>query len=140
MPSNKIIPAGYHLSVTTWENDGDNYNTKQYITKSDQDIKFLAAMFKMFKENDYENWYDDIQDEGIYDSTAALFDEYQLVISSELRDMLSDNGKFSEDGFRDLLWDLGLCNGEWALRVVDDYEVLYYPHMIEVLDITDKYK
>jgi hypothetical protein len=139
MSKPKIIPAGYHLSVTSWENDGDNYNTKHYHTTNRGDIEFIVAMFKMFKENDFENWYEDIEDERIYDSTAALLDEYELVISQELRDVLTDEGIFSLDGFRELLWDLGLSNGEWALRVVDKYEVLYYPVAIKIEDVTSEF-
>lgn len=43
------IPAGYQLHITTWENDGDAYNTKIVSGLGLDDVTFLVALAKKFK-------------------------------------------------------------------------------------------
>ena len=39
-----IIPAGYQLSVVSWENDGDHYNTEVMNGLSEEEVKFLVEI------------------------------------------------------------------------------------------------
>lgn len=40
----KVISKGYTLTVTSWENDGDNYKTKSLTVESEEEAKSLTQM------------------------------------------------------------------------------------------------
>jgi hypothetical protein len=40
----KTIPAGYQVSVTSWENDGDNYRTETIPGLSKEGAQFLVDL------------------------------------------------------------------------------------------------
>jgi len=46
----KVVSKGYTLEVVSWENDGDNYNTKQFTTESKEEAeklyKICTVLFK----------------------------------------------------------------------------------------------
>jgi hypothetical protein len=42
------IPVGYHLIVTSWENDADNYNTKVVEGLSLEATKLLVDVIQLF--------------------------------------------------------------------------------------------
>ena len=46
----KILAKGYTISVTSWENDGDNYKTKSMTVKSKEEATAIVNMCKtLFK-------------------------------------------------------------------------------------------
>ena len=50
MSKTVLIPAGYRVEVTSWENDGDNYNTKSISgIKSESAVKFIVEICKLHK-------------------------------------------------------------------------------------------
>ena len=40
----EVLPAGYTITVTSWENDADNYNTKQYNTLDKDEAQAICAL------------------------------------------------------------------------------------------------
>lgn len=42
----KVISKGYTVSVTSWENDGDNYKTKSMVIESEDETKAVVEMCK----------------------------------------------------------------------------------------------
>lgn len=51
--SNKklIVKKGYTLSVVSWENDGDNYNTKTKTVETIEEAESLYKLMQLFKSN-----------------------------------------------------------------------------------------
>jgi len=46
----KVISKGYTITVTSWENDGDNYRTKSMTVESEDEAKAITEMCKtLFK-------------------------------------------------------------------------------------------
>ncbi len=44
-----IIPAGYRVTIESWENDGDNATTKVLEGLTEQDAKFVVDFASLFK-------------------------------------------------------------------------------------------
>lgn len=42
----KVISKGYTVSVTSWENDGDNYRTESMVFESEDEAKAITKMCK----------------------------------------------------------------------------------------------
>lgn len=53
----KVIKAGYNVEVTTWENDGDNYNTKTFVFKTLEEVKLFHKFLMYFECDSYGNGY-----------------------------------------------------------------------------------
>lgn len=45
----RILPAGYYVFVETWENDADNYQTKEIFCRTLEDVKFYVALAEAFR-------------------------------------------------------------------------------------------
>ena len=50
----KIINKGYTLTVTSWENDGDNYNTKSITVATKEEAKVWWDMMQLCKDDSNE--------------------------------------------------------------------------------------
>jgi len=51
-----IIPSGYQLHITSWENDADNYKTKILSGLTKEDVQFYIHFLSHFEMNKpYEN-------------------------------------------------------------------------------------
>lgn len=73
---NDTIPAGYSLSVKTWENDGDNYKTVIKYGLSFTEAKFLIDICKMFiskSEGGFGNIYNGVAPNEIGRRGRELF-------------------------------------------------------------------
>ena len=46
-----IIPPGYQLHITSWENDADNYNTKIFSGLTKEDVRFYIHFLNHFKSH-----------------------------------------------------------------------------------------
>jgi hypothetical protein len=54
-----IKKAGYYVSVTSWENDGDNYKTKDVHFDDLEKAKFALEICKKFKSSGRGGFIDD---------------------------------------------------------------------------------
>jgi len=50
-----IIPKGYSVAITSWENDGDHYNTVNQHGLSYEQAVFLVSVAKLYTSNKYGN-------------------------------------------------------------------------------------
>lgn len=138
-----IVPAGYRLTVVSWENDGDNYNTKVVEGISRERCQYLVDLCKLLhfnisSNNVYNNLYEP-SDEEIEKLTDAMMD---LVVKHSIsRSDLPDptNREDVRDYVIEDLYDLGLSHGEWYTRVCDDYRVELVPPGVEFEDVTKEF-
>lgn len=146
------IKQGYRISVTTWENDADNYNTKTLDGLTREVVEFYVEFAKLHKsKNSYTsnvkcwgNMYEP-SDEEIEEYVTAmrpLFKKYINVVASFYDSDFSPEW-IEHDDFSDMIgnvsWDLGICSGEFYTRVVDKIEIQCIPQDIEMLDCTDEF-
>lgn len=149
MKKYNTIKKGYRVTVTTWENDGDNYNT---VTKEGiEDIVQLIIELQMLKlidrnnmeYRDFANQYE--VDEGTQDAMGAAL--HKLVREGNWQKAFKDkwdlevDGMSNEDMYQvlvDTYYDYGAAGGgdSFAIRVVESIIVEIVPEDILLEDVT----
>lgn len=160
------IKPGYLLKITTWENDADNYNTKEIAGLKKSEAVFLIKVCELFKscnskDKGYGNadvWYSGYinhptypsrTDEGMVEDIMSLSDKHRVENGGEIpkdwnwREYKANGHKIEDvcrDYYSDLLYDIGL--GTWGegeyRRVFESYKIFYVPGEIE--DVTEEFK
>ncbi|BEH88054.1 hypothetical protein [Klebsiella phage phiKp_21] len=138
------IKAGYTVSVTTWENDGDNYQTNDIVGLSKEDAKMFIDTLPIFKSvnskkkglgnkelniNQYLGKFEDLINNNII--TVSFAEKYFGYINP--------NSDYDEDEQQDTIiealseilgypveYDYGF------IRVVEKVQVLYFDEDIVI--------
>jgi hypothetical protein len=151
MSKYKTIPAGYRLSVTSWENDADNYHTevKEGLTK--EQTTALVGFIKLFKSEDdvaigFGNLLADHDDQE-YEVAMTEIRKYLKPNLKSLTEVLNfrlDNFSVDDDeAYNNLIYELHgelFGSSEYFLfRVLDSYDVQYVPLTVELPDVTHEF-
>lgn len=130
-----MIKAGYQITITSWENDGDNYNniTLSGLTKAR--VTYIIAMCKLFTSTKHGNLYDSYCNSAEVSlaqiDMAALASAYTDVVDSDELDCLFLEPVEYMTQF--------LGNGEYfTFRVFDSYKVHYIP--VDIADVTHEFQ
>jgi hypothetical protein len=122
-----IIPSGYQLHITSWENDGDNFNTEILSGLTKEDVKFYLHFLNHFKSHtSYGNGcireYPDAE-------KIAITNAYEKCrpTSPQLLEDVEDSIKYWEynpNGSRDWVYEtIGFWDEGDFYRVFHSYEV-----------------
>jgi hypothetical protein len=146
------ISAGYQLQVTSWENDGDNYNTEIISGLTAYDVKFLIDVAKLFRTQ-YQ-----VKDSKVFGGGGCGNNDWSIdevvtavdaVIAkhSYVSDGIKEQWTFDKtdehyaDSYTDMISELvgssEYCDESNYFRVMESYQVYYYPS--DIIDITDKF-
>lgn len=140
-----IIPAGYRLTITSWENDADNYQTTVHEGLTKAKVEFILELCCKFTSGSnnggttFGNMYE--PDNGEMAKAAAAIREVMLkheaVLDENDRDFLFNMAP------EDAMWSAREIMGEYldtsenyAFRVYDGAKVEYVPHEIRMEDVT----
>jgi hypothetical protein len=120
----KILSKGYTVRVTSWENDGDNYSTKELFVGMDKDI---ALAVKHMCENLFISGHDD---KTIGNKMTDEYDECEEIIHKYLECYPSLVEGLEEKGYiRCIMGHYNhalLGRSEWYYsRVVEKCEIFY---------------
>lgn len=154
MSKQTVIPAGYRITVESWENDADNYKTEIMEGLQKTSVEFLVDFAKLFysknnwngpkghgnmnepraKElNDFRESYMQIVTKHITKDTEPSLLQY---FWDEDNNLLYDD---QHDGIMELAYELGLSGGEFFTRVLDSVKVEYIPSEIVLQDVTEEF-
>ena len=126
------IQAGYRLTVVSWENDGDNYNTKTIDGLSIERVRLLVDLCRLHASRNISRGFG-----NMYDAN----DDERLAYHTAIQDVLDKHPVSMDiDEAESILYDLALQGGEFYTRVLDKFKVEYIPHQINLLDVTDQFK
>lgn len=134
--SQTIIPQGYRIHVTTWENDGDNYKTKTIKGVTKEQIPFILAACELLRSgsNNGGATFGNLYEESTDDLIEAL---------SELVEQYPNRPEHCDSGsavFENLLWDLGFTDSEYfTTRVFERVKIEYVPSKIVLEDVTNQF-
>lgn len=145
-----VIPAGYRITVTSWENDADNYRTLTKEGLSLGDARFVRDLCKMLSESSWAgpeffgNMYEPSEEEivELVGAYAELCDKHRG--SSELAaDAFTIFGEPDSDPdiqghFCALHSDLCGSSEDYYTRVVEKVVIEYIPEEIKLKIVTDK--
>lgn len=129
-----VIKAGYRLSVTSWENDADNYNTEIVDGLSKSEVQLAVDLLNLVKDSSsntdlFGNMYD--PDESEIEAFKAAIEE-----------VFKKNGIEEEQPFdlaMDLYYDYGIGASEFFTRVAEKVVVEYVPADITISDVTQEF-
>lgn len=142
-----VQPAGYAITVTSWENDGDSYNTKTLTVSSREEAQVLYNLAMLLRsrshnQNSFGNMYEpnEYELQQFSDAVAAIpyINNFLHSICPELEADIEDpeNGAEYMDVVMDQLYELGLTCGEFYTRVAETIVVHYYAEPVYAEDVT----
>jgi hypothetical protein len=142
-----IIPAGYRLTIMSWENDMDACKNEILEGLTKERVEFLIELCSLFKSRScgksfYGNMYEPSELER-NDACLAV-----AIVMSKHFDVLEDDekcmlGLSEDDSIQDFVVEfmgdmLGYGEGYWV-RVFDGAKVEYTPVEIILNDVTSQF-
>lgn len=148
------IPAGYRVSVTSWENDGDNYNTEILEGLSKEAVMFIVAFcHKFWSQNDHThpgcfgNMYEpsDAKLDAVIFSLRDLITTNLTTISEILEcdpDEVAEG--FDDDVLEDIINEVhdslfGCGSDGFRFRVFDSIKIEHIAAPIVMLNVTNEF-
>lgn len=141
---NTIIPAGYRITCTSWENDGDNYNTKTVEGLTREHVHLYTDLLKLLsrrhKDGDHGNLYEPSESE-----CQSLADDVKVVLAKHKgndvvpTDIDFDNVDDVVDFFCDTVYGFTGSSEHYLTRVVESVQVHLIPHPIEMALVTEEF-
>jgi hypothetical protein len=136
-----VVKKGYTVSVTSWENDGDNYATN---TKTYDDKEYALAVLQLCKKvfascNNGDGGVGNMND-GSYEGASEIILKYVTENPTVLQ------GETDPERFVDIVMDInyylmGSCEYYYS-RVFDNGFVFYSPEDVkcEKIESTTRFK
>lgn len=120
-----MIKSGYMVRITSWENDGDHYNTKTFDGLDTIQTRNLIAFCKFLQKVDYHKCY------GVSDIDFSDFEYFNCYYGFSGWDF-----EASQDYFEELTYEI-LGHAEYGMRVLEHFDV----HFIEkdIPDLTNEF-
>lgn len=141
-----VIKAGYRLTVTSWENDADNYATKVIDGLTIERARVCVAYCKLFKDDgSVSNMYEPDEDEiATIDERVASVARADAGFIAHVFDAIGANATDEEIRdyvFETIISEMGLCwRSDFYTRVCDSWRVEHIEHDINIPDVTDTFK
>ena len=130
-----MIKAGYQITITSWENDADNYKDVTIGGLTKDRVKYIIAMCSLFTSNKHGNLYD-----VRHDSQEVFLARLDMVaVASAYTDVLEPNEieYICEDPSEYM--NTFISNGtDYTFRVFDSYKVHLMP--IDIADVTNEFE
>jgi hypothetical protein len=141
-----LLSKGWTFEVTTWENDGDNYNTKRYTVNTEEEARAVLDLLELFKnDDDVNNLYEPVDEELGY--LAVVFFEWArrhpTFFSTISKKPVEE---FNEEQIVDLVvsgigYKMSLSgNSDFYTRVVESYKIFHAEEDIFVEEVSDQFK
>lgn len=148
-----MIPAGYQLQITSWENDADCYKTQVFSGLTKEDCQFLIELGKLFR-SDYRvkkgekafggSCGREIAFDVVMDAYDAVIAKHKDKITPSLLEQFQvERGEDDEYHYGDCIAELvGYPEEEYYheiqyFRVFDSYKVYLYPEAIR--EVTEEF-
>lgn len=135
-----LYNKGYLIRIVSWENDGDNYNTKEITTQSKELAIAYGKLCKLFNtSSDLANIYEPCDDEykTIADALVSFYREHESIFAIDLSDIPSDSSEeeIITDCMLEVLYDLGLSGTDFTTRVCAQVKVMYIPQDVYIEEV-----
>jgi len=153
-----IRPSGYELQVTTWENDGDNSQTRTMGGLTKEDVQFYIELAKHFDHTASTDSLGLGNDDVTPDVLVPLIDGLLVKhtnISPKVRAFWELDPEDKEvagitgDCLSDYRFDLYIDNLSYTIlgrsrdgfcRVFDNFKVMFIPAEVVITDVTAEFK
>lgn len=131
------IKSGYRITVTSWENDADNYRT---ISRDGLELKTVEGYVEMLKliKGSYCN------DKTVFGNLYEPRDNEVAEFEAAIRPIMDKHGieydqEYPTDVFCDIVGDFtGYAEG-YMTRVVEKIVVEYVPEEIKIEEVSKQF-
>jgi len=128
----KIVSKGYTLTVVSWENDGDYYNTQSITVQTLEEAKVWYEMMQLCKSKNSRskdivylgNTYEEFSNAQINVIKDFITNNLEILVPGENIESFEDQDDFV-DCFRDLSGRLLGYSEYFACRVMESCIVTY---------------
>lgn len=129
-----VIKAGYRLTVTSWENDADNYNTVVVDGLTKDQVELAVDFIKLVAKSscNHKGYYG-----NMYDPDDGEIAQFDAAITEVLKKHNIEE-EYPLDYARELYWDYGLAS-EFYTRVAEKVVVEFVPQDIEISEVTTEF-
>ena len=139
----KQINKGYTLTVTSWENDADNYNTKSKTVETLEQAKVWFDMMQLCKSDNYQpngvillgNSYNGFTDKQEEVASNFLKEHHKILLPDDSIEEIEENEENLPDWFSSLAGQLLGYGENYACRVMESCTITYSPEEIFVEEI-----
>ena len=141
------IKAGYRISIKSWENDADNPQVIVIDGLTEDRVKYIIELIKMFKSHNnpnsgFGNLYDGYGSKRYKLARHAIMDvmkKHDAVLTAEERDYV--NGDEEDFEACEIMCDyLGVSSDNFTFRVFDSFTVEFIPYEIDLEDVTSQFE
>ena len=131
----KVVSKGYTVTCESWENDGDNYNTKSVIVQSKKTAEALYQMCKILFQSENKRGQgignsSDV-DDSIKEKIRNFMKQYPYLLNDE---ELMELAECEEDEEQELDFYESICN-HWKYELLGGSEY-YYCRVAETTTVT----
>jgi hypothetical protein len=141
-----LIPAGYRLSVTSWENDADNYQTEVLEGLTREAVIAYTELLKLIKKTDggglSNNSYMSTEKFEFIETFRPLMREHTelaLFILEQVEEDVDDE-EFADKLISFINDKLLGYSESYIMRVFESFKVEYIPHDIQLEDVTKEFQ
>jgi hypothetical protein len=136
-----IIPMGYRLTITSWENDADYYQTHTIEGLFENDVKFYIAVLKLFKSGSNDTFcYGNLN--SYRSNHNARVEAAQEAVNEIVEKFWGSTVPEHIEQFADVREAMPTLLGyseNFIFRVFESVKVEWIPHPIEIEDETEKF-
>lgn len=134
------IKAGFQLHITSYTNDGDDYNTTIHNGLSEDDVRFLLALVEPFKSRHCGGKWgnENVKNHIVDDHVRECFEAHPNQKHSAYIDWLDEDESMGNDGLSDLVTELVGHDEYCGWRVFVNFEVYFIPDVIK--DVSGDFK
>lgn len=127
----------YTITVTSWENDADYYNTVSIDIANKQEVLALSKMLQLLFSYGSEMQCPTEKAKNSFDKELVrIHEDFETVFAYEEPVCIED----VIYGMYEIYYDLGLSGGEsYHLRVIDDIKIYYHQEDVYEDDVTNEF-
>jgi len=147
-----IIPAGYRVTITSWENDGDHYENTVHEGLTKERVEYILELCNLFKSDSstggktFGNLYEPDRTERAEAESAitVVMEKHKPVLTKyELKQLTAvavPNEPYSGPEYGDIVRELVGYSEYYTYRVYDGAKVEFIPNEITMEDVTGQFK
>lgn len=158
MTKETVIPAGYRVTVTSWENDADHYKSTVFEGLTKERVNFLAELLPHFysgsnnRGQTFGNMYEPSDSRYAEAATRIrnIMERHQDALTEDELEILNeaagiDLEEATESAGADMYSFAEVVNAflgyseDYSFRVFDTMQVQFVMHEIRMQDVTEEF-
>lgn len=124
------IRAGYRITVTSWENDADSYNTSTVDGLTKEEAAFHVDLLKLISSrSEFSN---------MYDPTESEIKKFEAAVAKVMKAHNQPEEEYPADFATDIICEY-TGYSEFYTRVAETINVEYVPQEIVIDDVSAEF-